>query len=132
MWAQATQTISLSWINLSCIPCTSPAAVGCSYYIASWHGKLATVSRHIFLSLSLLSLEIKKIQMVSKIITSWTPFSQRKKRLDKLAQKLCPTISYTAVQPCCSTTVLTWQVRTYFSANTAVNFQYGVCHFTHF
>ena len=55
------RTVSITWINvLSCIPCTSPAAVEHSYYIPSWHGKLATVSRHIFLSLSLLSPEKKK------------------------------------------------------------------------
>ena len=54
------KTVSLTWINvLSCIPHTPPAAVEQSYYISSWHGKLATVSRHIFLSLSLLSPEIK-------------------------------------------------------------------------
>ena len=48
------RTVSLSWINvLSCIPCTSPAAVERSYYIP-WHGKLATVSRHIILPFSLL------------------------------------------------------------------------------
>ena len=30
------RTVSLSWINvLSCIPCTSPAVVECSYYIPS-------------------------------------------------------------------------------------------------
>ena len=64
------RTVSLSWINvLSCIPCTSPAAVEHSYCIP-WYGKLATVSRHIFLSLSLLSPEIKKIRLASKIITS--------------------------------------------------------------
>ena len=44
------RTASLSWINVwSCIACTSPEAVECSYYIP-WYGKLATVSRHIFLS----------------------------------------------------------------------------------
>ena len=62
------RTLSLGWMNiLSCVPCTSPAAVECSY---SWHRKLATVSRHIFLSLSLLSPEIKKIQLASKISTN--------------------------------------------------------------
>ena len=65
------RTVSLSWINvLSCIPCTSPAAVERSYYIPSWHRKLATVSRHSFLALLLLSPEIKNIRLASKIITS--------------------------------------------------------------
>ena len=44
--------------------CTSPAAVECIYYIPS----LRTVSRHNFLSLSLLSPEIKKMRLASKIL----------------------------------------------------------------
>ena len=47
------RAVSLRWMNvLSCIPWTSPAVVERSYNIASWHGKLATVSRHFFFSCS--------------------------------------------------------------------------------
>ena len=55
------KTLTPSQINvLICIPCTWHAAVERNYYIPSWHGKLARVSRRIFLSLSLLPPEIKK------------------------------------------------------------------------
>ena len=62
VWAQATQS-SITKLDVLSIPCTSPAAVERSYYITLWHRKLATVSRHNFLSLSLLSPEIRKIQL---------------------------------------------------------------------
>ena len=51
--------------------------VTCSnYYMPSWHGKLARVSRRIFLSLSLLPPEIKKNTAGSRdYIASCYPFS---------------------------------------------------------
>ena len=58
------KTLTPSQINvLICIPCTWHAAVERNYYIPSWHRKLAGVSRRIFLSLSLLPPEIKKIRL---------------------------------------------------------------------
>ena len=62
-------TVSLSWINvLSCIPCVWPAAVEHSYYTSLWHGKLADVSRDIFLSLSLPTRKI--VWLGSEVSTS--------------------------------------------------------------
>ena len=71
MQGQATQN-GITKLD-KCLPCTSPAAVECSCYIASWHGKLATYSIQTYFSLPFAPLtRNKKIQLASKIVTSWT------------------------------------------------------------
>ena len=60
------KTVILSMISFNLHTMHATYSHERNYYIPSWHRKLAGVSRHIFLSLSLLPVEIKKIWLARK------------------------------------------------------------------
>ena len=67
-----------SWIiSFVCISCVWAAAITCNCYIHLWPRKLARVSRHSFLSLSLFPLEIKKYGWLPRLVQWYVYIRER-------------------------------------------------------